>query len=558
MSLLIHIADHLQHNDSTTRNTKYNLLTKPQINMPTAMRWLVAALNAFATLAMTFASSAYTSSVSNLERELAVSSETAFLGTSLFVLGFALGPLVWAPLSEAFGRRPVFLATYGAFVACNVVAALPDNIFVIVVFRALAGALGSSALVNSGTVVADMFSLADRGRVSAVFSGAPFLGPVLGPIVGGFLSQSSGWKGVGVLIAGVTGALWMLYYFLVPETYAPVLLRLRAALLTRTDPRGKVFQSRMDKAKGVKSTGELLRTSMVRPFLLLFSETIVSILSLYMAIIFGAMYMMFAEFPIVFQQGFGLSPGFSGLAFLGIAIGMVFALVYMLFQNKAYIKVAKASPGGRAPPETRLGPARLGAVMAPIGLAIFAVTNSPEFSFILPVAGTVPFGFGMVIIFLSLLNYLVDTYTVYAGSAIAAATAIRSIFGAVFPLFTKIMFEKLGVHAGAAVPAALAVICVPFPFLFIRYGKQIREKAKFATEARALALKMMGQPKAEEKKARPLSDGHGPTGKEEWQCYGRYCLGCTVDDENLFTCRNASLYEDKGNGSLYDEKVPDK
>lgn len=164
----------------------------------------------------------------------------------------------------------------------------------------------------------------------------------------------------------------------------------------------------------------------------------------------------------------------------------------------------------------------------------------------------------MVIIFLSLLNYLVDTYTVYAGSAIAAATAIRSMFGAVFPLFTKVMFEKLGVHAGAAVPAALAAICVPFPFLFIRYGKQIREKAKFATEARALALKMMGQPKAEEKKARPLSDGHGPTGKEEWQCYGRYCLGCSVDDENLFTCRNASLYEGKGNGSLYDEKMPDK
>lgn len=530
----------------------------PKVNMPTRMRWLVAALNAFATLAMTFASSAYTSSVADLQRRLGASPETAFLGTSLFVLGFALGPLVWAPLSEAFGRRPVFLATYGAFVACNAAAALPDNIIAIVVFRGLAGALGSSALVNSGTVVADMFSLADRGRVSAVFSGAPFLGPVLGPIIGGFLSQSSGWKGVGVLIAGVTGLLWMLYFFLVPETYSPVLLRVRAALLTRTDPRGRVFESRMDRAKGVKSTGELLRTSMVRPFLLLFSETIVSILSLYMAIIFGAMYMMFAEFPIVFQQGFGLSPGFSGLAFLGIAIGMVFALVYMLFQNKAYVKVAKASPGGRAPPETRLGPARLGAVMAPVGLAIFAVTNSPEFSFVVPVAATVPFGFGMVIIFLSLLNYLVDTYTVYAGSAIAAATAIRSVFGAVFPLFTRVMFEKLGVHAGAAVPAALAAICVPFPFLFIRYGRQIREKAKFATEARALALKMMGQPKAEEKKPRPLSDGHGPTGKEEWQCYGRYCLGCSVDDENLFTCRNASLYEDKRSGSLYDEKISDK
>lgn len=551
------------------------------LNMPTSTRWFIAFLNAFATLALTFASSAYASSVPDLQRRLAVSNETAFLGTSLFVLGFAIGPLVWAPLSESFGRRTVFLITYGTFVLLNLVAALADDIVVIIACRAMGGMLGASALVNSSSGTADLFSLRDRGKVNAYFSAAPFLGPVLGPIVGGFLSQGAGgWKGVGGVIALLTGLVWAVYFFVVPETYAPVLLRLRAARLTilsatntttakppdggnnsdRTTPT-VYYQSRLDKAGGgAKTATQLLRVAMVRPFRLLFSETIVLVLSVYMAIIFGAMYLMFAAFPIVFQSpiGYGFSPGVGGLAFLGIGAGMIIALVYMLFANKQYVRIAQASPGGKAPPETRLLPARLGAVMVPMGLVIFSVTNSPEYYFLIPILGTVPFGFGMVVIFVSLLGYLVDTYTVYAASAIAAATAVRSVFGAVFPLFTRAMFMKLGIHFGAGVPALLAALCLPFPFLFVVYGKQIREKAKFATEARNITTKMAAaagaaakKPKCDEKtpplvvgyNGRPLSESHGPTAEGEWQCYGRYCLGCGVDEDNYFVCRNASLYE---------------
>lgn len=552
--------------------------------LPTRVRWFIAGLNALGTLVLAFASSAYTSSVPDLETRLNVKFETAFLGTSVFVLGFALGPLLWAPLSESFGRRPVFLITYGAFVLCSGVAAYAADIsiWIIIGARALGGALGSSSLVNSSTVIADMFSMAERGRVSAAFNAAPFLGPVLGPIVGGFLSESAGWTGVGWLITGMAALVWVVYLLFVPETYAPVLLRIRARRLTELHaPTKKMrdvvmhnhYRSRLDHLKGQKKLGEVLRTAMVRPFLLLFSETIVSVLAIYMAIIFGTIYLLFAAFPIVFQQGFGFSRGVSGLAFLGIAVGMILALLFMLVQNKAYLKLAKASPGGRAPAEARLGPAQFGAVMAPLGLLVFAITNSADyFFFIMPILGTVPFGFGMVVISLSLLNYLVDTYTVYAASAIAAATVVRSIFAAVFPLFTRIMFAKLGVHLGAGVPALLAALCIPFPFFFAKYGAGIREKAKFATEARNLAKQLMagqavGAPKQDDTKekesdtkemisekdekdiadfkmsSRPLSVMHGPTSAGEWQCYGKYCLGCSTDEDGILTCRNERLYE---------------
>ncbi|KAH6970567.1 putative MFS multidrug transporter [Ilyonectria sp. MPI-CAGE-AT-0026] len=522
------------------------------LNFGLGIRWMIAGLNALATLAMTFSSSAYTGSISDISQRLSVGSETAFLGVSLFVLGFALGPLLWAPLSESLGRRVVFTASYGAFVAFNLIATVAPNMPLLATSRLLAGAFGSSALVLSGSIVVDLFSPADRGRVSAVFSAAPFLGPVLGPIAGGFLGEAAGWAGVGTMITAVTGLVWLLYYFLVPETYAPVLLRLRAAALTRDNQHGTVFRAQMDgvragSGKGVKSVGAVLRTAMTRPWALLFSEIIVIVLSTYMAVIFGAMYMMFAAFPIVFQQGYGLRQGVAGLAFLGIAAGMVAALVFMLFQNRAYVRGAKASPTGRLAPEMRLRPARFGAIMAPLGLLLFALTNSPEFHVVIPVAGTAPFGFGMVVIFLSLLNYIVDTYTVYAGSAIAASTMLRSLFGAVFPLFTKVMFERLGVHYGAGVPAALALLCVPCPFVMCRYGKGIRERARFAQEAREIALRMAGGA-SDEKKEQLYSETLEPAATGEIQCYGRYCLGC--DEDNLFHCRNKALYHEKELGGI--------
>ncbi|KAH7120606.1 MFS general substrate transporter [Dactylonectria macrodidyma] len=485
------------------------------LNFGLGIRWMIAGLNALATLAMTFSSSAYTGAISDISQRLSVGSETAFLGVSLFVLGFALGPLLWAPLSETLGRRIVFTTSYGAFVACNLVATVAPNMPLLATSRLLAGAFGSSALVLSGSIVVDLFSPADRGRVSAVFSAAPFLGPVLGPIAGGFLGEAAGWAGVGTMITAVTGLVWLLYYFLVPETYAPVLLRLRAAALTRDNQqRGTVFLAQMDRVRagssgGRKSVGAVLRTAMTRPWALLFSEIIVIVLSTYMAVIFGTMYMMFAAFPIVFQGDYGLRQGVAGLAFLGIAAGMVAALVFMLFQNRAYVREAKASPTGRLAPEMRLRPAQFGAIMAPLGLLLFALTNSPEFHVVLPVAGTAPFGFGMVVIFLSLLNYIIDTYTVYAGSAIAASTLLRSLFGAVFPLFTKVMFERLGVHYGAGVPAILALLCVPCPFVMRRYGEGIRERARFAQEARGIALRMAGGA-ADEKKEQPYSETSEP------------------------------------------------
>ncbi|KAG9854915.1 MFS general substrate transporter, partial [Aureobasidium melanogenum] len=412
------------------------------------------------------------------------------LGVSLFVLGFAIGPLLWAPLSEMFGRQILFVTTYAGLTAFNAGAAGVNSMAGLIVCRFFAGAIGSSPLTNAGGVIADMFSAKQRGLAMTLFAAAPFMGPVLGPIVGGFVGETIGWRWVEGVMAIFTGVLWIIGTLLIPETYPPVLLRKRAAKMSKMT--GKVYRSKGDVDQGPTTFSKVFKTSLLRPWVLLFREPIVLLLSIYMAIIYGTLYMLFAAFPIVYQENRGWSPGIGGLAFLGVAVGMIGAVIYSIWDNKRYVKVSDAHDGF-APPEARLPPCILGGILLPVGLFWFAWTNSPSIQFMASIAAGVPFGFGMVLVFLGIMNYLIDSYTIFAASVLAANSVLRSLFGAAFPLFTTYMYNNLGIHWASSIPAFLALLCVPMPFLFYKYGPQVREKCKFAKQSMDFMRNMQKQ-----------------------------------------------------------------
>jgi len=419
----------------------------------------------------------------------AVSQEVVTLGVSLFVLGFALGPLLWAPFSEIYGRQIVFIGTYIAFTAFNAAAAGAPTIYGLLILRFFAAAFGSSPLTNAGGVIADLFSANERGLAMSIFSAAPFMGPVLGPIIGGFLGMTEGWRWVNGLMAIWAGVMLVIVTCLVPETYPPVLLRRRAERLSNLS--GKVYRSRIDIDQGKITLAEAYATGLKRPWILLFTEPIVLLLSIYHAIIYGILYMLFGAFPIVYRKGRGWNEGISGLPFVAVAIGVLMAILYViLFDNKMYMKKVLASGKGYTTPEARLPMCIVGGIALPIGLFWFAWTNSPSLPWAASVVASIPFGFGMVLIFLSIMNYLIDSYTIFAASVLAGNGIIRSVFGAAFPLFTSQMYNRLGNHWASSVPGFLAVACIPLPFLFYRYGEAIRKKCKYAAQSDAFMQKM--------------------------------------------------------------------
>ncbi|KAF5021535.1 hypothetical protein F66182_6417 [Fusarium sp. NRRL 66182] len=245
-------------------------------------KWAFVGLQSLATLATTFASSAYSGGINQVIRSFGISQELATLGISLYVLGFEFGPLIWAPLSELYGRRKVFFFTFMAATAFSAGAAGAGSAASLLVLRFLAGSIGSAPLSNAPAVIADMFDKSERGMAMCMFSGAPFLGPAIGPIAGGFLGQAEGWRWLHGLMAMFTGATWILSTIFIPETYAPYILRKRAQhLWTHT---GNTYISTLDADKPPSSATHQLKHALTRPWLLLFKEPIVFITSIYMLI----------------------------------------------------------------------------------------------------------------------------------------------------------------------------------------------------------------------------------------------------------------------------------
>ncbi|KAL9589391.1 MAG: hypothetical protein Q9203_001802 [Teloschistes exilis] len=452
------------------------------MNYSNPKKWTITMLAAFVTLAVAFVSSAYSGGIPEIVKEFDTSEEVATLGIALY------------------GRQIVLFGTYGVFSAFNAGVAGSQNIETLIILRFFAGAFGSSALTNSGGVIADLFPASQRGLALAVFACADphwyvlrtsvfatprYLAnndsvmdrwPASGPIVGGFVGETVGWRWLAGVMAIFTGFLWILGTLTIPETYAPLLLRNRASKLSRET--GKIYLSKVEVGKPKPSLAKSLKIALSRPWVLLFLEPIVLLLSVYM----------------VYQENRHWSQGIGSLPFLSVLIGMFAAVAYTIPDNKRYGRaatVAKRDGAHGAPPEARLPPCMVGSVCLPVGLFIFAWTNYPQIHWIVSIIFTAPFGFGMVLLFLSIMNYLIDAYTVYAASVLAANTLLRSIFGAVFPLFTTYMYDGLGIHWASSVPAFLALACVPFPFLFFKYGEGIRMKCRYAREAAEVMEKLM-------------------------------------------------------------------
>lgn len=449
-------------------------------NWSKTKKWTITANSAISTLCIAFGSSVVSAAIPDLTVVFHKDLTVLTLSVSLYVLGFALGPLLWAPFSEQWGRRPIFIITYALFAIFNIPCALANNVETLLICRFLAGFFGSSPLTNSGGVISDMFSASERALAVSLYAAAPFAGPVLGPIVGGFMIMNVEWRWI----------FWVLVIFsfvmlfsgsLNPETYAPVLLRRRAARLEKET--GKVHRSMYDLHPMFSAPFAVkMKAALLRPFLLLIKEPICLLFALYCAVIYGTLYCFFGAFPLVFEYARGWSPGVSGLAFIPVGLGMLSAIIANVFDNKRYVRKLIANGGNPLAPEERLPLCCVAGVVLPIGLFAFAWTTLPHVHWIASMIFSVFFGFSMVAIFLSMLTYLVDAYLLMAASALAANAVMRSLVGFAFPLFTHQMFTAMGNQWALTLIAFITLAMAPIPFVFYRYGPQIRARSTFAPQ----------------------------------------------------------------------------
>ncbi|KAH7018685.1 major facilitator superfamily domain-containing protein [Macrophomina phaseolina] len=453
--------------------------------MSTARRWLIVVIVSASSLCVTCASSIYTSTYGQLTSEFHSSRIVATLGLSLFVAGLGCGPMILSPLSEFYGRRPIYIVSYSFFFIWLIPCAVAQNMATILVARFLDGLAGSAFLSVAGGTVGDCFARHELSAPMMIYTASPFIGPEVGPLVGGFINQYTSWRWTfyvmliwaGVQLAGIV--------FLVPETYHPVLLRRKAQKL-REETGNEAWTAPIERMD--KSVSQTLLWSCVRPFQLLVFEPMCLNLCILSSILLGILYLFFGAFPLVFQNNHGFSLSQTGLAFLGLFVGMILGISTDPLWRKNYARLVQrreaqgGEPGG-SEPEYRLPPTILGAVIVPIAMFGFGWTTYSSSHLRILRGIHLPRGLcrwalgrrGRT------RGLTAHQYPLYAASALAANSFARSSFAAAFPLFGVQMYNSLGYQWATSLLAFLALAMAPFPYFFYRYGKRLRGKSRFAS-----------------------------------------------------------------------------
>ncbi|OJJ50917.1 hypothetical protein ASPZODRAFT_138042 [Penicilliopsis zonata CBS 506.65] len=396
---------------------------------------------------------------------------------SAYLLGNCFGPLVIAPWSELYGRSPVYHCCNVLFVLFNVACARAPNLGALLVFRILSGLAGGCPLTLGAGTIADLVRAEKRGGAMVSWVMGPLLGPVVGPIgsVGGYLSQAKGWRWCAWFLVIMSGFATVLTFLFLKETYAPIILEQKTQRL-RKQMDNPHLRSKLQKDQMAK---DLFKRSIVRPIRMLALSPIVFLLSLHISIIFGYIYLVLTTLSEVFEDTYGWSQGNVGLSYIGIGVGFLLGLFFTGVISDRLVDhlTAKASQGERKP-EYRLPPMVIGSICVPIGLFLYGWTADTKQQWILPIIGTAFLAIGMVISLMTCTTYLVDAYPVYAASATAASTVFRSLVGALLPLAGNPMYAALGLGWGTSLLAFIALVMVPVPLFFYRYGEKIRKATK--------------------------------------------------------------------------------
>ncbi|KZS90135.1 MFS polyamine transporter [Sistotremastrum niveocremeum HHB9708] len=453
--------------------------SNPQ-NMSRTRKWFITILCAVLTINVTFASSAPSSATMAIAQEFEVSSEVATLITTLFLCGYVFGPLIWAPGSEFVGRRPIFTITILCYCLTILGQALAPNIATLMVTRFLSGLFASAPLTNCGGVIADIWDPVTRGTAASIFSASVFIGPVIGPMIGGYLTMSHlGWRWIFWIMMIFAGLCWVLAFLFLPETFAPYLLLKKARRMRKQDP---------EKHKDViaehelmdRSLKGLLHRTVFRPFQMLALEPILILVTIYLSIVYGLLYALFESFPIIWAEKRGFNLGESGLIFIGVGIGTTIGALVNIHLGQKYKELMKTWRGF-PPPENRLPGAIAAGPFLVVGIMWIGWTGAyASVPWYVPALGTIVLGISFSLIFISLITYIIETYLMYSASALAANTVIRSAVAAAFPLFTVQMFDNLGVQWASTLIGGIAILLAPTPYIFWKYGHRIRARSRFA------------------------------------------------------------------------------
>lgn len=450
-------------------------------NWPNKKKWAATVTVSLFTFISPVSSSMVAPALSSIAADFNITDQVlSQLTLSIFVLAYAVGPLILGPLSEVYGRVIVLQLANLVFLVFNIGCAVSQNKVQMIVCRFFAGLGGSAPLAVGGGVLSDCFRPEERGKSIAIYSLAPLLGPAIGPIAGGFIAERTTWRWVFYSTSIADGVIQLMGLFFLRETYGPRLLKDRAKRL-RKETGDDSYQTEAELQR--KTLSQVLRGALIRPFRLLLTQPIVQCLACYMAYIYGIMYLVLSTFPTLWTSPayYNESIGIGGLNYISLGLGFWCGSQICAPLNDRIYRALKARNNNTGRPEFRVPLLGIAAILLPAGLFIYGWTAQTHQHWIAPNIGAFLFGTGTIVSFQCMQTYMVDTYTRFAASALAAGAFLRSIAGFGFPLFAPYMYQSLKYGWGNSVLAFIAIgIGIPAPIFLWRFGEVLRKKSTYA------------------------------------------------------------------------------
>ena len=440
-------------------------------------------------LAVSFGSSVFAPATAVTAAQFGVSPVVMQLSVSLWILGLAAGPILFGPLSEVFGHLIPFAVTVFGLAAFQLPVALATNVSTILIGRFLAGAFGSGSYAIVSGQYYELYEPTLRGVAMALSSTCINLGATIAPIAGAYLTynSSNGWAWTAWTTLIITAGLGVAALFGVRESSSRRILEGKARRL-RIATRHWALHAKSEES--AVELGDIVHRYLTKPIRMFGTEPILAILTAYLTLVYGTLYLAFQAFPLAYRQR-GWSATASELPFIAVILGIVSAcavcsLFALTWYKTQVARVGKEAAGvdgtgagtGTPQPEWRLPPMALGAVILPPALLWFAWSGGAHWAS--QVIASYFIGLGLQLIFIAGITYIVDVYQDSANSAMSIHVVVRSLVASSFPLFASAMYDRLGVAWASSVLALLSLIMAPAPVLFWIYGSRIRSWSHFS------------------------------------------------------------------------------
>ncbi|KAM5347714.1 hypothetical protein ACJ41O_007538 [Fusarium nematophilum] len=429
-----------------------------------------------------FAGAIYAPAQEDVMGEFHLGPHEAVLPLSLYNLGLAFGPLVGAPLSETYGRKTVFVATTPIFVLFMLGSGFAGSITSLVVCRFFAGMFASPNINNASATIMDFTSSQYRGASLGIYYSLPSLGATIAPIVGGFVVRSKGWRWTQWVAIMVIVTLYIPVLF-TKETYKKVVLRRRAIRMGLSDTSSQ-------QTSVSRTIRHFFTVLILRPLHMLFTEPIVTLVSLYNGFIFGLLYTFVISVPWIFRTYYGFGKTAESLSYLGVTFGTLlacapFVLIDFSFYQKRLRRWQQTHDESEPlPPENRLVSAMVGSFLLPTSLLVAGWTAEHRIHWFVPVFFQGMAMLASLLIYAGANLFMLDAYgPLYGASASGAMMLSRYSLSFAFPMFALQMFQSLGAGWATTVLAGFTFLMAPIPWCFWVFGERLRRRSRYETSA---------------------------------------------------------------------------